>query len=869
MRTTFRRLAALLRRARLDEELREEMAQHVRWKTEGLMADGVPEAEARRRAALTVGNLTRLRKESRAVWGFPSAESVVQDVRYGLRQLRRTPLFTVATVTTLGLTVGATSALFAIANAVVLRPLAFPRSDRIASISIAQDGTDTSVMDEPTARLAMESAVPSFESLAMYFTTGANFVGGTEPERVTGARVSLRFFDVVRVRPALGRPFGPGDTRTGGPAVVILSDSLAARAFGRPAEALDRAVTLDDLRYTVIGIMPAGVTFPARRDFWLPLVPRRLWSPGGGGFFYTQLIGRLRDGASPLAGRDDLMALRRSRASELPEQVRRSDIRVMPLHERLYGDFRTPLALLLGAVVSVLLIGCANVANLLLARGAVRRRELVLRTALGASRVRLIRQLLVESILLALLGAVPGLLLVIYALRAFRRFGPVELTRVPGIAVDAQVLLFLVGVTIGVGLLFGIGPAIAAGRVDPHEPLKGAGRSRDAHASRPRRVLFMFEVASAVVVMIGAALLAKSLVRFHAIDRGFHADRVLTASLTLPRPRYADPAARRGFFDGVLERVRALPAVESAALPAGLDSLSMTMAWPAGSTAGPPDSESSPIGITEVGSANFRTFGIPIRSGRECGDGGASDVQAAVINERMARRAFPGGGAVGRSISLGSQGTFTIIGVSTDVHDLRSNAMPLPKVFICAREISAYGDIALRARAGTDPAALASALREAVKELDPTQPVAEVRTVRQLVDESVSSRRFDALLFGGFAALAFVLAIFGLYAVTAYLVAQRTHEFGVRAALGAGRGTLLRLVLRQGLMPVVSGICFGLLGSVILTRLLRSMLFEVGTLDTSVFAGVTIALAVVSVVATAIPARRAVLVDPVVSLRCE
>ena len=547
----------------------------------------------------------------------------------------------------------------------------------------------------------------------MYFTTGANFVGGREPERVAGARVSLDFFDVVRVRPGLGRTFALDEMRTGGPPVIILGESLAGRAFGRTADALNRPVTLDDQRYTVIGIMLAGVTFPAKRDFWLPLVPRPPWSPGGGGFLYTQFIGRLRDGASPVAARDDLMALRRTRASELPAPVRQSDIRVMPLHERLYGGFRAPIALLLGAVVSVLLIGCANVANLLLARGAVRRQELALRTALGASGARLMRQLLVESVLLALLGAVPGLLLVIYALRAFLRFGPVELTRIPGITMDGPVLLFLLGVTIGIGLFFGVGPAIAAGRANPHGGLQGAGRSRQTHASRPRRVLVMLELAVAVVVMIGAALLAKSLVRFHAIDRGFRADSVLTASMTLPRPRYGDPAARRAFFDSVLERVRALPAVESAALPAGLDSLAMTTAWPVGSTTGPPDSESSPIGVAYVGSSNFRTFGIPIRTGGECGDGGAADAQAAVVNERMARRAFPGGGAVGRQVNLGSEGTFTVIGVSADVLDLRSNARPLPKVFICTREASTFASIALRARAGTDPSALAAALREA------------------------------------------------------------------------------------------------------------------------------------------------------------
>jgi putative ABC transport system permease protein len=258
-----------------------------------------------------------------------------------------------------------------------------------------------------------------------------------------------------------------------------------------------------------------------------------------------------------------------------------------------------------------------------------------------------------------------------------------------------------------------------------------------------------------------------------------------------------------------------------------------------------------------------------MRSGRECGDGGAVDAGAAVVNERMARRAFPGGGAVGRQISLGSEGTFTVIGVSADVRDLRSNALPLPKVFICTREDSTYAGIALRARAGTDPSALASALRAAVRAVDPAQPVAEVTTVRQLVDESVSSRRFDTLLFGGFALLAFVLAVFGLYAVTAYLVSQRTHEFGVRIALGAGRGPVLGLVMRQGLVPAVSGICLGLLASVALTRLLRSLLFEVDTLDASVFAAVSVSLALISALATAIPARRAVRVDPIVALRCE
>jgi predicted permease len=862
----LRHVKAWLRRGRLDDELREELEQHVAWKTDSLIADGVPESEARRRAIVEVGNVTRLREQSRAIWGFPSFDSIVQDARYGLRQLRRTPLFTLATVATLGLTIGATSALFAIANAVILRPLPYPQSDRIVLLSITSRGTDTRRMDEATALLAMASPLPSFETLAMYNSTGANLTGGVQPERVSGVRVSERFFDVMRTQPALGRGFTAEERRTGGPPAIVLSDALWSRAFARSPDVLQREVRLDDKSYTVVGVMPSGFRFPGRSDFWLPYIPRVI---PGGGFFYTDFIGRLSERGSPATARGDVLDLRKSRASDLPQLVREADVRVMTVHERLYGDFRTPIALLFGAVACVLFIGCANVANLLLARAAVRRQELAIRTALGAGRGRLVRQMLVESILLALLGSIPGLVLMTYALQAFALFGPAELRRIPGIGVDAAALLFMFGITVAVGLLFGMAPAIAARRTDPHDTLKGAGgRGGQGIRSRPRRILVTLEIAAAVVVMIGAALLAKSLVRFHAVDRGFHADNVLTASITLPRPRYADAAARRAFFDAVLERVRALPAVESAAAPATLGGMAMTMSWPPGSKAGVPSSDSQEIGVGSVGLEYFRTFDIPLRNGREC-DG--SPEPSAVINERMARFAFPERSPIGQRLTLSGAGSFSVIGVAADVRGLRTNAVPMPMVFTCPvpGEASSYGLIALRARGGTDAASLAPALRAVIAAVDPAQPIAEVSTVRQQLDDSVASRRFDTLLFGSFAVLAFTLSVFGLYAVTAYLVAQRSHEFGVRIALGAGRANVLRLVLRQGLVPAAWGIVLGLLGAWLLTRLLRTMLFEVEVLDAAVFAGVALALALVSIAAAIVPARRAVRVDPVVALRCD
>jgi putative ABC transport system permease protein len=861
-----RHLLAWLRRNRLDDQLREELLQHREWTAQRLMADGVPEAEARRRAALHVGNPVRLREQSRAVWGFPTLETIAQDVRYGLRLLARAPLFTAATVGTLGLTIGATSALFAVANAVVWRPLAFPQSDRIVSISTTRQGTDIGRMDEATARIAMASGVPSFESFALYDTMSAGLTGGAEPARVVGARVSQTLFDLLRVRPVLGRSFTASEMQPDGPTAMIVSESLWTSAFGRDPDVLGRTVSLDDRRYSVIGVMPAGFRFPSRHtEFWLPLLPR---VSKGGGVFFAYFVGRLRPGIPVNIARTDVAQLRDSRARDLPAFVRQGDILVISLHDRLYGDFRTPIVLLLGAVVCVLLIGCANVANLLLAREAARRHELAIRSALGASRGRIIRQLLIESLLLALLGDIPALAILYGALRAFLKFGPVTLTTIPAIAVDVPVSAFLAGVTIAVGLLFGLAPAFASGRSEPRARLDTGLRTLTPANGGLRRVLVTLEVAAAAVVVIGASLLVKSLVRFESVDPGFHADDVLTASVALPRSRYANPAARRVFFDDVIDRVRALPGVESAAFPASWSALSLTMQWS-------PDRVTPPtqIGVWEdVGASNFRTFGIPMLSGRECRDREPPGAKSAVLNARMARLAFDGRPAVGQTLNLHDEGTFTIIGVAPDViRDIGTKEVPLPMAFLCAgQEYPAFGgQIAILARSGTDPASLASALRKTVAAVDPELPITDIATVPQLVDDAEAPRRFDALLFGAFALIAFALAVFGLYAVTAYLVAQRTREFGVRIALGADRGALVFLVLRQGLAPAVTGVGLGLVAAIALTRLLQSMLFAVSTLDAGVFVAVPIGLVLVACGAAAIPALRAARVDPVQALRTE
>ena len=791
-------------------------------------------------------------------------DALIQDVRYSFRQFRRVPLFAGGIIATLALVVGANSLLFAIANAALIRALPYPQSSRLVSISIAQKGRDIERMDEPTARLAVAANLPVFESLGMYNTSGATLVGGEYPERLSGARVSGSFFDVLAVRPAAGRSFTEDEMREGGPPAIMLGDAVWTRTFGRRSTIVGERITLNDRSYEVVGLMPAGFSYPDRTEFWLPLVPRSVTS----GLYYIDFIGRLRPSVSVEQARAAISTLRESRRQELPPAALRSEIRAMSLHQRLYGDFRRPLLLLLGTVACVLLIGCANIANLLLARSSTRRAELAVRLAVGASRRRLFRQLLVESLVLACAGALPGIALAFAGLRAFRAFGPPALTSLPALAIDNQVLLFTLALTILTGLLFGLMPAIGAASINTEAALGGRALQR-GDRWRPRRALVILEIAAAVVLTLGAALLAKSFSRFQAVDRGFHAANVLTASITLSTVRHPDAASRREFFDSLVQRLRSLPAVESVSVSeAGLNGLSMTMDWP---PAGKRRGEAWEIGIaTGVDVGHFRTFGIPMLDGRECS--GSSDASGVVINSAMARRTFGDRSAIGQPLDFSevSLGRRVVLGVAADVPDLRTKAAARPMVYACAGdERAGYGTVAVRTRDDTDAMALVPALRTAVRELDPAQPLSRLTTVEQLVRDGISSRWFDAAVIGGLSTLALLLALGGLYAVMAYSVAQRTREIGVRMALGADRGAVMTLVLRQGGILVVTGTCLGLLAAVPLVRLVAAMLFDVQPLDPAVFSVVTVLIAAIAMLAAFVPARRASRVDPIVALRTE
>jgi putative ABC transport system permease protein len=866
MRPWIRRLVALMHRGRLERDLRDELAQHLEARTRSLIDEGVAPDEARRRAARAIGNLTRLREDSREQWGFPALDSAIQDLRYGARQLRRSPLFTAAATLTLALTIGSTAALFAIVNAVILRPLPYRQSDRIMDVAIEQEARAIGRMDAPTAVIAMRVGTRAFESVAAYDSTGGNLTGGAQPERVSGALVGPAFFDVMGVAPLLGRRFDAGDVGPGGPGVIILSSALWERTFGATTDLGDRVVRLDDVAYRVIGVMPAGFRFPGRAEYWRPWAPRGV---GSGGLYYTDFIGRLRAGVSPATARDELYALRAAHDSELPARVRQTSIVIASLHESLRGGFRNPLVLLFAIVGCVLLIACANVANLLLARGAERRRELGLRTALGAGRRRLVRQLLIESALLALVGAVPGVLIADGSLRVFKAIGPANVARLPGIEIDAAVLLFTLAVTLGAGLLFGIAPAFAAGRVDPQSALKETERASPGR-SHPKRLLVVLEIAAAVVLTIGAALLAKSFVRYSSVDRGFDAARVLLVSVPLPRPRYADPAVRADFSRRTVDRLRAVPAIASATHTGSLpNTLVMTIALPARLTSAGTANERESFAVSYVGTDFFKTFGIPLAAGSECPAGG--EARVAVVSDKLARLFFPGRSALGESIDVSGDGLHTIVGVAADVRAMGTKVVGWPHVYVCSahRNPPVSGYIAVRVRDGVDPAAMIPALREAIHAADPSQPLVDLKPLSAMVGQAVTDRWFDAALIATFAALAIVLAMLGLYALVAYLVAQRTHEIGVRIALGASRTDVVRLVLGQGSLLMAVGVGLGLAAALPLVRFVRSLLFEVEPVDPGMFAAVALAVACTALLATAIPAWRAMRVDPIIALRSE
>jgi len=878
-----------------EAEIVEELSQHLEQEYERALSSGASETEAREKALTelnTPGLLSReLKKVERRASQDPIASGtrhkinifadVGQDVRYALRMLAKNPAFTAIAVIALALGIGANTAIFSVVNAVLLRPLPFKNPGQIVMVweNAAHLGFPKDT-PSPANFLDWQKQAQSFIGMAAMAERSFNLTGVGEPERLEGRRVSANLFDLLGVPALLGRTFVADDDR---PAthVVLLSYSLWQRRFGSDPSVIGRALTLNGESYTVIGVMPPFVQLPGysiRNDqLWVPIAfPQEERSQRGNHFL--EVIARLKAGITLKQAQVEMETIAARLAQQYPVYNMRRGAVVVPLHEQVVGDIKPALLVLLGAVGFVLLIACANVANLLLARAAVRQKEIALRLALGASRSRLTRQFLTESVLLAKFGAGLGLLLAFAGIRILRTFITPSISPIQTISIDGTVLIFTALVAALTGIAFGLAPAIHGSHLNLNDTLKESGRDSAAGVKghRARGLLVIGEVAISFVLLIGAGLLINSFLHLRKLDPGFRADHLLTMKVDLSEVKYPDRDQRAVFFNEVIRRVRALPGVESAAVAGNLpltyngDSMIISVE---GLPDPPPDQQPDVI-YRVIGPGYFGTMGIPLVHGRDFTDqdkGDAKDV--VVISEKTAQHFWPGQDPIGKRLKPGSSTSNApwreVIGIVKDVRQNDLIAPPKMQMYLNYRQLKNIPANALVVRTSIEPMSLAGSVRNAIWSVDKDQTVADIDTMDHIVAEAVARQRFSMLLLGFFAAIALLLASVGIYGVMSYSVAQRTREIGIRMALGARRADVLQMTVRDGLKLVGAGMLLGVAAAFILTRLMATLLYGISAADPMTFVGISVVLLAVAVLASYVPALRATKVDPLVALRAQ
>ena len=806
-----------------------------------------------------------------------------RDVRYGLRQLRKSPTYTAMVALTLALGIGANTAIFSVVKAVLLNQLPFRDPERLVKIAEADPDTSDPETIDFTTTYDLRERNQFFESISLFRDGDVAIVEQGQPEVLEGLRVNYDYFDTFGVKVQLGRAFVADEDHPQTRYEAILSHGLWLRRFGGDRSIIGRTIRLNDKPYKVVGVLPETFRPFAREDrvalpeIFTPLGYDLELRDACRGCQHLQAIGRMKPGVSVERARSELNAVMRVIVREHPtEYSERTVIAMMPLRDYTVGKVRTALWILLGAVGMVLLIACANVAHLSLARASSRVKEMAVRAALGAGRARLVRQMLSESLLLAIAGGLAGVVLTWWGTHALTALGPKELPRATEIRIDMPVLWFALAVSIFAGLLFGVAPALRASRVDPNESLKDVGRSTEGRARFAyRNLLVTVELALAFVLAMGAGLLSKSLVRLLNVDPGYDPHNVLTAGVYVYGDRYHDkPGAELNYYEQAMQRLRSTPGIESVAMASNLPLLTFDRSafhiqdHPLANDADAPD-----VDRYSVSPDYFQVLDIPLKRGRLFTDGDRKGAPlVALISESCARTLFPNQDPIGKHIQVGGRHDdkewITIVGVVGDVQQYGLDQPSNMAAYIpLAQDLSFAYNVAVRTTG--DPRRMEQTVRQAFLSADNTQPVFHVRPLEDYVAESLAARRFTLMLLGLFGGLALVLAAVGIYGVISYAVSLRTREFGIRMALGAARKDVLQMVLRQGLKLAATGLVLGIVASVVFTRFLTALLFQVKPADMMTTLAVLLMLAAVALLANYLPAHRASHVDPNVALRYE
>lgn len=882
VRALWMRLRGMAAGERAGEEIRAELEAHLAMHIEDNVRAGMTPEEARRQALIRLGGMEQARQAWRERRTLPWLETLGQDVRFGLRVLAKSPGFAAVAILTLALGIGANTAIFSVVNAVLLQPLPYAHPNRLVLVTegnpkagFSGDGMSWPVFSELRDHNRSFSAVAGLVSHALTLT------GQGEPADMSTVVVTQDFFSVFETKPLLGRALLPNDGRRGAAPAVVLSEDLWRSRFGADPGIVGRPITLDQRSFTVVGVMPASFHTPffnQADQVWIPLIQDPLfsgWTTRPQAPHWMPVVGLLRPGVSMAWARAEMETVSAGLAAKFPEE-RGWEIVIEPLRAAVVGDVRSPLLVLLCAVALVLLIACANLANLLLTRATARSTEIAVRVAIGASPRRIARQLLTESTMLGLLGGATGVGLAWWGVSALAWTLPAGLPRYHSVRVDGSVLVFALALSLAASLAFGLAPALFTAKGDPQNHLRESARSGEARGSqRARSLLATAEVALAMVLLVATGLLMRSLIRLTSVRPGFALDHLVKAEVSLPRFQYSKPEQWVAFSNQLLTRLQAQPGLQDAAIAAPLPILDNSVSLPFVIPGNPPLPPGA-VNLADYAAVTphyFRVMAIPLLRGRLFdADDSMSTPPVALISQAFARRYFPGQDPVGRRLTFGfppnGQVLREIVGVVGDIHDVSLAKTPGPMMYVPFAQAPFWGGEVV-VRSALSASAVAGAIRAETHGIDRNLPVTEIESFPEAVDASVAQPRFRTALLEIFSGMALLLAAAGIFGVVSWSVSRRTREIGVRMALGARRQDVVRLVLMQGVRPALVGVAVGAVGAVLLTRLMASLLYGIRATDPLTYAGVAILLLAVELVATYIPARRAASVNPMEALRTE